>query len=241
QDAYSLRCMPQVHGAVREAVAHARAILERELNAAVDNPLLFWEGEEPVALSGGNFHGEPVALAMDYLATAVTDLGNISERRTARLLDPALNEGLPAFLVEAGGLNSGLMLLQYTAAALASENKVLAHPASADTIPTSANTEDHVSMGTIAARKAREVVRNVGAILAVELLAAAQAVDLRRKGQDLPLGRGTGTAHRLLREVVPFVDEDRLLHPHLEQAQRLIWSGALLEAVEATVGGPGSA
>ena len=241
QDAYSLRCMPQVHGAVREAVAHARAILERELNAVVDNPLLFWEGEDPVALSGGNFHGEPVALAMDYLATAVTDLGNISERRTARLLDPALNEGLPAFLVEAGGLNSGLMLLQYTAAALASENKVLAHPASADTIPTSANTEDHVSMGTLAARKAREVVRNVGAILAIELLVAAQAVDLRRKAQALPLGRGTGAAHRLLREAVPFVAGDQLLYPHLEHVQRLLWEGALLEAVEAALGGePGA-
>ncbi len=243
QDAYSLRCMPQVHGAVREAVAHARGILERELNAAVDNPLLFWEGGDPVALSGGNFHGEPVALAMDYLAAAMTDLGNISERRTARLLDPALNEGLPAFLVEAGGLNSGLMLLQYTAAALVSENKVLAHPASADTIPTSANTEDHVSMGTIAARKAREVVQNVGTVLAIELLVAAQAVDLRRRreGQDVPLGRGTDAAHRVLREAVPFLQRDQVLYPYIGEAQRLIWEGALLEAVEAAAGGPGGA
>ncbi|MGQ9594740.1 MAG: histidine ammonia-lyase [Anaerolineae bacterium] len=241
QDAYSLRCMPQVHGAVREAVAHVRTVLERELNAAVDNPLLFWEGGDPVALSGGNFHGEPVALAMDYLATAVADLGNISERRTARLLDPALNEGLPAFLIEAGGLNSGLMLLQYTAAALASENKVLAHPASVDTIPTSANQEDHVSMGTIAARKAREVVWNVGTILAMELLAAAQAMDLRWKGQTLPLGRGTGAAYRLLREAVPFLQHDQVLYPYLREVQRLIWEGALLEAVEAEVGrGPGA-
>ena len=236
QDAYSLRCMPQVHGAVREAVAHVRAVLERELNAAVDNPLLFWEGGDPVALSGGNFHGEPIALAMDYLAAALAELGNISERRTARLLDPALNEGLPAFLVGEGGLNSGFMVLQYTAAALASENKVLAHPASVDTIPTSANAEDHVSMGTIAARQAREIVGNVRAILAIELLVAAQAMDFRRAERALPLGQGTEAAYRAIREAVPFVAQDQLLYPYVERAQRLIREGTLLEAVRRGAG-----
>jgi len=232
QDAYSLRCMPQVHGAVREAVAHARQVMERELNAAVDNPLLFWEGDDPLALSGGNFHGEPIALTMDYLAAAVAELGNISERRIARLVDPALSNGLPAFLVQEGGLNSGFMLLQYTAAALASENKVLAHPASVDTIPTSANTEDHVSMGTIAARQAREIAGNVATILALELMVAAQAVDLRRAGSDEPLGRGTREAYITIREAVPFVVQDQLLHPHMARVQGLVQEGTLLRRVK---------
>lgn len=232
QDAYSLRCIPQVHGAVRDAVAYARQVVEIELNSADDNPLLFWEGEEPVALSGGNFHGEPVALVMDFLATAIADLGNISERRLTRLLDPALNGGLlPAFLIEEGGVNSGFMLLQTTAAALASENKVLAHPASVDNIPTSANTEDHVSMGTIAARQAREVTGNVETILALELMAAAQAIDFRRQKRALKLGQGTAPCYQAIRECVPFIEKDTVMYPYIEALRELVREGKLVSRV----------
>jgi histidine ammonia-lyase len=217
---------------VRDAVAYAHRVVEIELNSANDNPLLFWEDGEPFALSGGNFHGEPVALAMDYLATAIADLGNISERRLARLLDPALNGGLlPAFLIEEGGVNCGLMLLQYTAAALASENKVLAHPASVDNIPTSANTEDHVSMGTIAARQAQEVTGNVETILALELMAAAQAIDFRRQKKALKLGKGTAPAYQALREVVPFIEKDTIMYPYIEAIRELVRRDKLVSKV----------
>jgi len=217
---------------VRDAVAYARRVVEIELNSADDNPLLFWEGEEPLALSGGNFHGEPVALAMDYLATAIADWGNISERRLTRLLDPALNgDLLPAFLIEEGGVNSGLMLLQYTAAALASENKVLAHPASVDNIPTSANTEDHQSMGTIAARQAREITGNVETILALELMAAAQAIDFRRQKKALKLGKGTAPAYQAIRELVPFIETDTVMYPYIEALRELVRKGKLVSKV----------
>ncbi|HID87487.1 MAG TPA: histidine ammonia-lyase, partial [Anaerolineae bacterium] len=234
QDAYSLRCVPQVHGAVRDAIAYARWALEIELNSATDNPLIFWEDGRPVALSGGNFHGEPIALAMDVLAMALTELGNISERRLNRLLDESLSQGLPAFLIKHSGLNSGFMMTQYTAAALASENKVLAHPASADTIPTSADTEDHVSMGITAARHAREVLRNVETILAIELFAAAQAIDLRREraARPLQLGLGTAPAYELIRERVPFLEHDAVMYPYIEAVRRLIERGELVERVE---------
>ncbi len=235
QDAYSLRCMPQVHGAAGEAVAYASRVVERELNAAVDNPLIFWDAEQPVALSGGNFHGEPVALVMDHVKNAVTELGNISERRVARLIDPTLNEGLPAFLVKEGGLNSGFMLPQYTAAALASENKVLVHPASADTIPTSANTEDHVSMGTIAARQAREIIDNVASILAIELIAAAQGLDFRREECESCLGRGTEAAYDLIRERVPFLEKDTIMYPYIEAVREIVAGGELVERVEKAI------
>jgi len=169
---------------------------------------------------------------MDYLATAIADLGNISERRLARLLDPALNGGLlPAFLIEEGGVNSGLMLLQYTAAALASENKVLAHPASVDNIPTSANTEDHQSMGTIAARQAREVTGNVETILALELMAAAQAIDFRRQKKALKLGQGTAPAYEAIRELVPFIEKDTVMYPYIEALRQLVGSGELVNRV----------
>ena len=181
--------MPQVHGAVRDALDHLRRVLDVELNSATDNPLVFPEGGSVPAdalatggglvISGGNFHGEPIALALDFAKLALSELGAISERRTALLLDPRLNGGLPAFLTPDPGRNSGLMIVQYTAAALASENKVLAHPSSADSIPTSANQEDHVSMGAAAARHARTVLGHVEQILAIELLCAAQALDLR--------------------------------------------------------------
>ncbi len=235
QDPYCLRCMPQVHGAVRDAVAHARRVVEVELNAATDNPLIFGDGE-PVALSGGNFHGQPIAMALDFLGLAGTVLGNISERRIDRLL----NSGglLPRFLVGEGGLHSGLMLVQYTAAALASENKVLAHPASADSIPTSAGFEDFVSMGPHAARKGREILRNVASILAGELLVAAQGVDLRwRATPEARLGAGSAVAYRLVRERVPFLAGDAVLAPLLAAAQTLVAEDVFVAAVEAAADG----
>jgi histidine ammonia-lyase len=236
QDAYTLRCIPQVHGAVRDAVLYARWVLQIELNSATDNPLLFFDedSDEATVLSGGNFHGEPVAIAMDYLALAMTELGNISERRIMRLTDEASNqETLPAFLTEKGGLNSGFMLTQYTAAALASENKVLAHPASVDTIPTSANTEDHVSMGATAARQAKEIIENVERILALELFAACQAIDFRREilGPEARLGKGTAPAYALIREKVPFIENDEVMYPHIEAIHELIASGKVREVV----------
>lgn len=235
QDAYSLRCIPQVHGAVRDTVAYARWALEIELNAVTDNPLIFFDAAgNPEVVSGGNFHAEPVGLALDYLKLGLTDLGNISERRTARLVDEALSRGLPPFLTRHGGLESGFMLAQYTAAALASQNKVLAHPSTADSIPTSANTEDHVSMATNAAHHTLAVIENVEHIVAIELLAAAQGVDLRREqlGAAAQLGRGTAAAYACLRERVPFLEHDVFLAPIIEAATQLLASGALVRAVE---------
>ncbi len=240
QDAYTLRCIPQVHGAVRDAIAYHRWAMEIELNAVTDNPLLFIDESsgEVTVLSGGNFHGEPLAIAMDYLGIALTELGNISERRIMRLTDEASNAHvLPAFLTRHGGLNSGFMVTQYTAAALAAENKVLAHPASADTIPTSANVEDHVSMGMNAALKMRQIVDNVEYILAIELMAAAQGIDFRREKLDpgARLGRGTGPAYELIRNRVPFLDEDAVMYPYIEAVRELIHSGELVRAVNQQV------
>lgn len=244
QDAYTLRCIPQVHGAVRDAVAYARWIFEIELNAVTDNPLIFVKeadgeadetdaGETITVLSGGNFHGEPLAIAMDYLAFAVAELGNISERRIMRLTDECSNTHvLPAFLTRHGGLNSGFMILQYTAAALATENKVLSHPASVDTIPTSANVEDHVSMGMTAALKLREVLDNVERILAIELMSAAQGIDFRRQviGADKVLGRGTRGVYALLRQYVPFIETDTLMAGYVEAVRQLVAEGKVVEA-----------
>lgn len=234
QDAYSLRCIPQVHGAIRDALDTVRRIVEIELNSASDNPLVFWEGENPIALSGGNFHGEPLALTLDYLAIALTELGTISERRFNRLLDPALNENLlPAFLIKEGGLNSGFMLAQYTAAALCAENKILCHPASVDNIPTSAGTEDHASMGATASLKAREILKNTQAIIALEFMAAAQAVDFRLAQEPgLKLGKGTAPAYRATRELIPFIEKDTVLYPYIQKVQELVASGQLLAQVE---------
>ena len=237
QDAYTLRCIPQVHGAVRDAILYARWVLSIELNAATDNPLIFFDEETGQAevISGGNFHGEPLALAMDYLALALTELGNMSERRIARLLDECSNQKkLPAFLIKHGGLNSGFMMTQYTAASLASENKVLAHPASADTIPVSANVEDHASMGATAARHARQIAANVERILALELLAAAQGIDFRRQvlGPEARLGRGTALAYDLIRQRVPFLEHDAVMYPYIEAVRELIASGELMKAVQ---------
>ncbi len=239
QDAYTLRCIPQVHGAVRDAVAYARWVLEIELNSATDNPLIFVdENGNAEAVSGGNFHGEPLAIAMDYMALALTDLGNIAERRLTRLTDEASNRStLPAFLIKHGGLNSGFMLVQYTAAALTSENKVMSFPASADTIPTSANTEDHISNGPIAVRKARSILRNLEYILSIELFAAAQGVDFRREVMpDARMGQGTSVAYRLIRERVPFLEHDAVMYPYIEAVHDLVTSGNLVRHVEEALG-----
>ena len=222
QDAYTLRCMPQVHGACRDAVAYAEWLIKLELNAVTDNPLIFEDGGKIEVISGGNFHGEPLALAFDYLAIALSELANISERRIMRLTDEASNAHvLPAFLTEHGGLNSGFMIVQYTAAALCTENKILAHPASVDTIPSSANVEDHVSMGATAALKLRQVADNLETVLALEALCAAQAVDLRKKaiGADKRLGEGTSPLYAAIRERIPFVECDEYLKGHIEAAR----------------------
>jgi histidine ammonia-lyase len=233
QDAYSLRCAPQVLGAALEALDYASARLQEEINAATDNPLIFVEGAQGVALSGGNFHGEMVAMAAAFLAIAVAELGSISERRTFRLLDGKLNDGLPMMLVERGGLNSGLMMAQVTAAALVSENKTLAHPDVLDSIPTSANQEDHVPMAANAARHLREIVWNTEYILAIEIMSAAQAIDLRLRNEGRGvemLGAGTRAIFTRLREHVPFLAEDRILDRDLNQIVELVRTRALLDA-----------
>ncbi len=233
QDAYSIRCAPQVVGAARDALEYAIARLQEEINAATDNPLIFVEGENGIALSGGNFHGETVAMASALLAIAVAEIGSISERRTFRMLDGKLNDGLPMMLIERGGINSGLMMAQVTAAALVSENKTLAHPDVLDSIPTSANQEDHVPMAANAARHLREIVWNTTHILAIELVTAAQAIDLRLrnegKGDDM-LGEGTRQVFRRLRQDVPYLDTDRVLRHDLEMAAHLIQTCVIFDA-----------
>ncbi len=230
QDAYSLRCIPQVHGAVRDALDYVTRTVSIEINSATDNPMVFADTSE--LLSGGNFHGEPVAIAADVLAIALAELGSISERRTERLVNPALS-GLPAFLTEDGGLRSGFMIAHVTAAALASENKSLAHPASVDSIPTSANKEDHVSMGVTAAAKAARVAANTRRILAIEALAACQALDFRR---PLQTSRPLDAAYRRLRRDVPRYDRDRVMSPEIETAAKLVTSATLVEEAAAVCG-----
>ncbi|HEX8220768.1 MAG TPA: histidine ammonia-lyase [Chloroflexia bacterium] len=246
QDAYSLRCMPQVHGPVRDAAGYVNGVLSVELNGANDNPLVFGAdtfspehaagvqhtgfSHRHQVLSGGNFHGAPLSVASDFLGIAVCQLATISERRQARLVDPSAHGGLfPAFLIENGGLNSGFMMVQYTSAALASENKSLAHPASVDTIPTSANVEDHVSMGPIAARHARAIVANTARVLALEAMMAAQALDFRTRneGPTSRLGRGTAQAHALVRERVPFLQRDEDFQPYIAAVEDLVLGGKL--------------
>ncbi|CAG1018670.1 histidine ammonia-lyase [Burkholderiaceae bacterium] len=219
QDPYCLRCQPQVMGACLDQLRHAWGILLIEANGVSDNPLVFADTME--ALSGGNFHAEPVAFAADNLALAIAEVGALSERRTAMLMDPVIS-GLPAFLVEHGGLNSGFMIAQVTAAALASENKSLAHPASVDSLPTSANQEDHVSMATYAARRLHSMLDNTAGIVAIEWLAAAQALEFHRPLRSSP---PIEALHALLRERVPFLHEDRLMAPDIEAATRLVEAG----------------
>jgi histidine ammonia-lyase len=225
QDAYSLRCIPQVLGPVHDVVAAARAALEIELNAVTDNPLVFPDG---TILSQGNFHGEVLAFHLDFLAIALSELASLAERRTERLVNPDLSEGLKPFLVDSGGLNSGFMIAQYAAAALVSENKVLSHPASVDSIPTSANQEDHNSMGSISALKLQQVLRNARSVVAIEALCAAQAIDFKA-----PLKPGTGSTagHKAIRAVIPKLDRDRILSDDIAAMERLLANGALREAV----------
>jgi histidine ammonia-lyase len=230
QDAYTLRCSPQVHGASKDAIAYARRVMETEVNSSTNNPLILGDSDE--FLLGGNFHGQPVGLALDFLCMAVAELANISERRIERLVNPQLS-GLPAFLVQDGGLNSGFMIAQYTAAALVSENKVLAHPACVDSIPTSANKEDHVPMSPISARKARDIVRNAEHVVAIELLCAAQALDLFT---NLKPGAGTLAAYRAIRRRVPHLERDRVLATDIEAVVGLMRTGELLNEVETAVG-----
>jgi len=232
QDAYSLRCIPQVHGACRDAIAYAEWIVNIELNAVTDNPLIFCDEncENIDVISGGNFHGEPLALAMDYLAIALSELGNISERRLMRLTDECSNAHiLPAFLTENGGLNSGFMMVQYTAAALVSENKILSHPASVDSIPSSANTEDHVSMGVTSALKLRQVAENLEIILSLELFSAAQGIDFRRRriGAEKQLGNKTQIVYKLIREKVPFIERDTFMKPLIDAVHKIVAEGKI--------------
>jgi len=228
QDPYSLRCMPQVHGAIRDAIRHVEEMLAIELNAATDNPLVLPDGR---VVSGGNFHGQPIAIRMDYLALALHELGSISERRVDWIMNPNLTD-LHAFLAPEEGLNSGYMIAQYTSAALVSENKTLCHPSSADTIPVSANQEDHVSMGLTAARRARMVLENLRTILSIEILCAAQAVDLRK----LPTGRGLRPVIKTLRKKVPPLKRDRVVAKDIEAVRVLVADGELLKAAEGAVG-----
>lgn len=229
QDAYSLRCIPQVHGAVRDTLAHCRAVLETEANAAVDNPLVFVTGNETGdVLSGGNFHGEPVAFVLDFLAIALSALAGISERRIERLVNPALNEGLPPFLAPGAGLNSGFMMPQVTAAALVSENKVLAHPASVDSITTSGNKEDYVSMGMTAALKLRRIVENTRNVLAIEAMAAAQALDFLLPLKTSKRGQAAQAA---IRSAFPPMEKDRVIYEDMARVAALIASGRLTSSL----------
>ncbi len=239
QDGYALRCAPIVHGASRDAMRYAKKRVETEMNSVTDNPIIYADDDE--AISGGNFHGQPMALAFDFLGIALAELADISERRIERLVNPSIG-GFPAFLVENGGLNSGFMIVQYSAAALVSENKVLAHPAAVDSIPSSANQEDHVSMGTIAARKAGTIMRHVRRVLAMELMCGCQAVDLLGNlgwGPDC-LGPGTRAAYEVIREKCPKLVEDRPLYEDINHCEETITSERLIHRVEEAVGVIGS-
>lgn len=226
QDAYSLRCMPQVHGATRDALGYARAVLEREIVSATDNPLVFSSANEMI--SGGNFHGQPVALALDFAGIAIAELANISERRIEQLVNPHLSSGLPAFLSEDSGLNSGYMMAQVSAAALVSENKILAHPASVDSIPSSAGREDHVSMGVHAADKLQRIVDNVRNVLAIELLCASQGIDLRAPHRP---NQALGSAHDTVRAKVPHLGIDRPVYTDVAKVRSMMDDGSILSAV----------
>jgi histidine ammonia-lyase len=236
QDAYSMRCIPQVHGASRDAIDYVYDKVSIEINSANDNPLIF--PDDGIHLEGGNFHGQPMALAMDFLAIALSELANISERRIERLVNGSLS-GLPRFLTPHGGLNSGLMIAQYTAASLVSENKVLAHPASVDSIPTSANQEDHNSMGSISAQKAWRVLKNTQTVLAIEVLCACQGMDFARtlkEKKPLKAGEGTEAAYQFVRKNIKHLHRDRVLYNDIQKALGLVLDGSILPAVEKRIG-----
>ncbi|MCL2163462.1 MAG: histidine ammonia-lyase [Oscillospiraceae bacterium] len=230
QDAYSLRCISQVHGASKDALRRVLEAVDVEMNSVTDNPIVMADTGE--IISGGNFHGQPIALVMDYLKIAISELGNISERRINRMVDRSLSD-LPAFLTAYPGVNSGYMITQYTAASLVSENKVLAHPASVDSIPTSANQEDHVSMGTIGARQAGEILENVRHVLAIEIMTALQGIDFLK---PLRAGAGSQAVHSYLRNFIPHLDEDRILTPDILAIYETIVDGALISQAESAVG-----
>lgn len=230
QDAYSIRCIPQVHGASRDLLEQVKTMLQIEINSVTDNPIILPDSGE--VLCGGNFHGQPMALSMDALKVAIAEMGSISERRLSRMLDAHYSK-LPEFLTLHPGVNSGLMITQYTAAALVSENKVLAHPASVDSIPTSANQEDHVSMGTIAARQTQDILNNVQYVIAIEILASVQGIDFLSSHE---LGKGTKTAHEYIRKYIPHMDEDRILTTEIGMIREMICDNSLLEVVESSIG-----
>lgn len=231
QDAYALRCVPQIHGASKDALKYVVDKVNIEINAVTDNPLIFPDDE--AAISGGNFHGQPMALAFDFFGIALAEIANSSERRTERLVNPQLSNGLPAFLTPKGGLHSGFMIAQYSAAALVSENKVLAHPASVDSIPSSANQEDHVSMGTIAARKGRDILENAMNVLAIEILAAAQGIDFKDPAK---LGKGTAAAYEVVRAQVTTLVDDRPMYIDINKVAALVKNHSIVRAVEKAVG-----
>ena len=224
QDAYSIRCTPQVHGAVYDAIHFVKEKVEIEMNAVTDNPIIFID--DALALSAGNFHGEPMAIPFDYLGIAMSELANISERRIERMVNPQLNEGLPAFLVKNPGLNSGFMIAQYSAASLVSENKVLSHPASVDSIPSSANQEDHVSMGTIGARKALEIIRNARKVVSIEFMTAMQAIDLRGSHE---LGKQTKKVYDKVRRHIPLIEDDTVMYHHIHKMDDLLKQESFLK------------
>ena len=226
QDAYSLRCAPQVHGAILDAFKHVLDILNREMNAVTDNPLIF--SDEKEAISAGNFHGEPLALAFDYMGIAISEIASISERRIERLVNPQLNNGLPRFLSSNSGVNSGFMIVQYTAASLVSENKVLAHPASVDSIPSSANQEDHVSMGSISARKSRDILSNARKVIALEFLTAYQALNFRGKDK---LGKRTKIAFDYFSKYIPFIEKDTIMYPFMHKIEELLLNDETYETL----------
>ena len=230
QDAYSLRCVPQIHGATKDAVNFIKTKVDIEINAVTDNPIILKDTME--GISGGNFHGQPMALPFDFLGIAMAEIADVSERRIERLVNPALS-GLPAFLTPDGGVNSGFMIVQYSAAALVSENKILAHPASVDSIPSSANQEDHVSMGTIAARKARDIMENARRVVAMELMCACQAIDMRG---DKGLGIGTQPAYDIIRAKVTQLDQDRPLYEDINKCEATIIDRSLIKSVEKAAG-----
>jgi histidine ammonia-lyase len=230
QDAYTTRCIPQIHGATKDALEYAYNIVSREVNAVTDNPLIFPDEDE--VISGGNFHGQPIAFAMDFAGIAIAELANVSERRIERLVNPQL-AGLPAFLTKYGGVCSGFMIAQYTAASIVSENKVYAHPASVDSIPTSANQEDHVSMGTTAARKARMILDNVQKVLAIELFTASQALLFR---DETKLSSVTASVYEMLRKEIPPIEQDIIMYEPMAKCDRMIKEHRVLQCAEKVCG-----
>ena len=236
QDPYSQRCLPQIHGASRDAINYVCSVVEKEINAVTDNPIVFPDDDE--VISGGNFHGQPMALAFDFLGIALAELANVSERRQDRMVNPAMSEGLPGFLVKNGGLNNGYMIAQYASASMVSENKIYAHPSCVDSIPTSANQEDHVSMGATSARTAAMILDNAQKVIGIELSTAAQAIWLRNELDHeciANLGKGTKAAYDFIRETIPPVEEDIIMHDQLVKFDEMVKDNSILEAVEKVV------